>query len=229
MAQQTEIRHAGAVTIADQNIGRLDVAMYQAAFVNLRHAREDLAHHHDGTRHRQRPVGGEYLCQRTPLNIFEHNVGRTAVHTRLKHWHDIRMTKFAGGLRSGHQQFGQQRIGRSAQRTGFNRHLTPEFGVVGEINHAFGAAAEHAYDAKTADVVVVTNGLWIRHFLPLAVIGLRFTRHGYARECANKNQTVGKKCSPTNYNGSPGGQSKQPSSRGGKSCTATTAATASGP
>ena len=159
MAQQAEIRDAGAVPIADQDIGRLDVAVDQAAFVNLRHTREDLAHHHDRTRHRQRTVCGKYLCQRTPFNIFEHHVRRTAVHAGFKHRHDIRMTEFAGGLRGGHQQFGQQRIRRSANRTGFNRHIAPELGVVGEINHAFGAAAEHAYYAKTADVVVVTNWL----------------------------------------------------------------------
>ena len=153
-----EIQQLDPPAAGDERIGRLDVAMPDAAAVRRV---ERLGHLHpvlDGL-----PVGQraavETRPQRLPLEHFGDKIRDAVRRTDVEHRHDVGMIQAAGGARFAAEPRHAFRVGRRPAED-LDRHVAAEAGIMGAIDLAHPSGAEHLDDLIRPQPAARGDGQW---------------------------------------------------------------------
>ncbi len=148
--RQTEVEHLGVTAPGHEDVGRLDVAMDDARSVRGVERVGNLDPKLDQLFERHRPVA-DPVFQRLAFEKLHRDEPLPAVLADLVNRADVRMVQRRRGARLAHEAVGRGAIAGQLIGQELQRDVTAKQKVLGAIDDAHSAAAEHLENAIVRD------------------------------------------------------------------------------
>jgi hypothetical protein len=152
-AREAEVHHAHAPVVADQHVGRLEVAMHDPLCVRGREASPGGDEHlHDrGPRSRR---AAEPVAQGVALHVLHRDEEHAVVDIHVVHGHDVGMRQLGHRLRLSHHPSAAGGAVALGQTQALHRDLASELGIVGAQHEPHPARADLLDHEVAAEVLL---------------------------------------------------------------------------
>jgi hypothetical protein len=147
---KSEVENLGTPVARDHDVGRLDIAMNDAACMRRVQSRCDLRTVLERLRNWQRALG-KHFVERCALDELHCDEGGAGVLVDVVDGDDVRVIESGGGTRLLDEPTASIGVGRCLGRQHFDRHRSPEPAVDRAVHHAHAAAANLSFDAIVRD------------------------------------------------------------------------------